>query len=143
MSGVDVAARGGALAAAALWMVRARARGAWRAGGGEGGAGRGRGEGARRHARGRAALGRVGRVPRVRRARHPRAGRGGPRAPSPPGRLALGLLRGHRRTALGRRRRARLQSLLGGDLADLPRWRLPTPPAQHHSSTTLHRATRR
>lgn len=64
-----------------------------------------------------------------------------------PARVAGGrarrLLRGHRRAAHGRRRRARLQQVPGRDLADVPCRRLSTLPAQYHAAATLHRAARR
>lgn len=103
------------------------------------GAGGGRGAGG---AGGRDARARVDAVRLVVRMRGARHGRG-PRAARSASGHARRLLRGHRRAAVGRRRRARLQPLAGGDLAHVPRWRQPTLPAQYHTATSLHRAARR
>lgn len=115
---------------AGRWVWRRDAGGGRGVGGGEAGAG------------GRDAWAHVGAMRGVVRVRGPRGGCGS-RAARAAGGRSLRLLRGHRRATLGRRRRARLQPLAGGDLADVPRRRLPALPAQHHSAAALHRATRR
>lgn len=111
-------------------MVLARV--AWRRGRGAGG-----GRGARGGERGRDA--RAVRAPdRVR----AECGRGTGAARAASGREGC-LLCGHRRARLGRRRRARVQPLSRGHLADVLGCRLAALSTQHHAAATLHRATRR
>lgn len=53
------------------------------------------------------------------------------------------LLRGHRRSAVGRRRRAGLQPIARRHLSHVPCRRLSALSAKHHPSAALHRAARR
>lgn len=63
-------------------------------------------------------------------------------ARSPGGREAR-LLRGHRRATLGRRRRARVQSLSRRDIADVSGRRLTALLTQHHAAAAVYRTTGR
>lgn len=77
---------------------------------------------------------------------HVRGARGderGPRATGPASGRAHRVLRGHRRAALGRRRRASVQPLARRHLSHVPGRRLPTPSAQHLAAAAVHRAARR
>lgn len=53
------------------------------------------------------------------------------------------LLRGHRRAALSRRRRASLQPFTRRYLTHVSRWRLSILSAQHHTAAAIHRTARR
>lgn len=58
-------------------------------------------------------------------------------------RRAHRLLRGHRRTALGRRRGAGVQPFARRPVSHIPGRRLPAPSAQHHAAAAVYRAARR
>lgn len=72
-----------------------------------------------------------------------RAAGGGGRAARAAGGRAHRLLRGHRRTALGRRRGAGVQPHARRPVSHVPGRRLPAASAQHHAAAAVHRAARR